>query len=171
MRHTGKKQLGLFKQDMTSLVREDGIPVYRVCLVREGRVPSYNQQISSAGDAATLLHTYLADVDREHFVVILLDQKNKVIGLHTVSIGSLTASVVHPRETFKIAILANCASIIIGHNHPSSDCQPSREDRAITSRLVEGGKLLGISVLDSLIVATDGSGKYFSFAVEGLLSS
>ena len=171
MRHTSKKQLGLFKQDMTSTVREDGIPVYRVCLVREGSVPCYNQQIRSSADASALLCAYLADVDREHFVVLLLDQKNKVIGIHTVSIGSLTASVVHPRETFKIAILANCASIIIGHNHPSSDCQPSREDRAITTRLVEAGKLLGISVLDSLIVATDGSGKYFSFADEGLLSS
>ena len=171
MRHPGKRQLGLFKHDMTSTVREDGVPVYKVCLVREGRVSCYNQQIRSAVDAATLLHTYLANVDREHFVVILLDQKNKVNGIHTVSIGSLTASIVHQRETFKAAILANCASIIIGHNHPSSDCQPSREDRAMTTRLVEAGKLLGISVLDSLIVATDGSGKYFSFADEGLLSS
>ena len=72
----------------------------------------------------------------------------------------------HPRETFKAAILANAAAIICGHNHPSGDCQPSKEDRAITARLVEGGKLLGISVLDHVIV---GDGKYFSFADEGLL--
>ena len=99
--------------------------------------------------------------------MILLDQKNKVIGIHTVSIGSLTASIVHPRETFKIAILANCASIILGHNHPSGSPQPSREDRALTTRLVEGGKLLGISVLDHVIIGDEN--KYFSFADEGLL--
>jgi len=165
------EQTTLFVAEQTTKPKQTSIPVYKVCLVREGRVPCYNQQIRSAVDAATLLHTYLADVDREHFVVLMLDQKNKVIGINTVSIGSLTASIVHPREVFKVAILANCASIIIGHNHPSSDCQPSREDRAMTTRLVEAGKLLGISVLDSLIVATDGSGKYFSFADEGLLSS
>ena len=66
MRHTGKRQLGLFKQDMTSTVREDGIPVYRVSLVRESRLHCYQQQIRSSADASTLLHTYLADVDREH---------------------------------------------------------------------------------------------------------
>ena len=143
------------------------IPVYKVTLVREGRVPCYNQQIRSAVDASTLLHTYLADVDREHFVIILLNQKNRVIGIHTVSVGSLTASVVHPRETFKAAILANAAAIICGHNHPSGDCQPSKEDRAITARLVEGGKLLGISVLDHVIIGDEG--KYFSFADENLL--
>ena len=98
MARKGKQQLGLFQQDMTSTVREDGIPVYRVCLVREGRMPCYNQQIRSAVDASTLIHTYLADVDREHFVVLMLNQKNRIIGINTVSIGSLTASVVHPRE-------------------------------------------------------------------------
>jgi len=82
----------------------------------------------------------------------MLNQKNRVIGIHTVSMGSLTASVVHPREVFKVAILANCASILLAHNHPSGDCQPSKEDRAITTRLVEAGRLLGISVLDHVII-------------------
>jgi DNA repair protein RadC len=72
-------------------------------------------------------------VDREHFVVILLNQKNRVIGVNTVSVGSLTASICHPREVFKGAILANAASIICGHNHPSTDCQPSREVRRTPS--------------------------------------
>ena len=168
MRHTSKNQLGLFKQDVTSTVREDGIPVYRVCLVREGSVPCYNNQICSAVDAATLLHTYLDRTDREHFVVIALDQKNKVIAIHTVSVGSLTASIVHPREVFKFAILSNAANILISHNHPSGSPTPSREDRALTTRLVEAGKLLGISVLDHVIIG-DGTSKYFSFADEGLL--
>src|SRR5262245_39841910 len=98
------------------------------------------------------LHTYLADVDRENFVILILDQKNKVLGVHTVSVGGLTASIVHPRETFKAAILANAAAIIYGHNHPSGDCQPSREDRAITQRLKEAGALLGIGILDHLVI-------------------
>src|SRR5215470_7539548 len=135
MARKGKQQLGLFQQDMTSTVREDGVPVYRVCLVREGRIPYYNQQIRSAVDASTLLHTYLADVDREHFVVLMLDQKNKVIGINTVSIGSLTASIVHPREVYKPLILSNAASVILGHNHPSGQPQPSQEDRVLTVRL------------------------------------
>jgi len=100
-------------------------------------------------------------------VVLLLSQKNRVIGIHTVSIGSLTASVVQPRETFKAAILANAAAIICGHNHPSGDCQPSKEDRAITQRLKEAGALLGIHLLDHVIVG--GDGKYFSFADENML--
>src|SRR4249919_3318005 len=136
MAHKGKRQLGLFKQDIASTIREDGIPIYRVSLVRESRVSCYNQQIRSAVDAATLLHTYLADVDREHFVVLMLDQKNKVIGIHTVSVGSLTASIVHPREVFKPAILSNCAVLILAHNHPSGQPQPSQEDRVLTVRLV-----------------------------------
>src|SRR5205814_6576039 len=113
--YANKRQLGLF-QDDTTVVREEGIPIYRVSLVQEGRVPCYNQQIRSAIDASVILHTYLADVDREHFVIILLNQKNRVIGVHTVSIGSLTASIVHPREVFKGAILSNCAALILGHN-------------------------------------------------------
>ena len=122
----------------------------------------------SSADASTLLHTYLADVDREHFVVLMLDQKNKIIGIHTVSIGSLSASVVHPREVFKPAILSNAANILIAHNHPSGQPQPSQEDRVLTVRLAAAGKLLGISVLDHVIIG-DGTSAYFSFADEGLL--
>jgi DNA repair protein RadC len=120
MSYTGiTKQLGLFRHDNVSVVREDGIPIYRVSLVREGKLPCYEQRLRSSAIASTILHTYLADVDREHFVILLLDQKNQVIGINTVSMGSLTASVVHPRECFKPAILSNAASLICGHNHPS----------------------------------------------------
>jgi len=168
MAYKGKQQLGLFKQDTTSTIREDGIPVYRVSLVRESRLHCYHKQIRSSADASTLLHTYLADVDREHFVVLMLDQKNKVIGINNVSIGSLTASVVHPRECFKPAILSNAAAIILAHNHPSGAPQPSQEDRVLTVRLVAAGKLLGISVLDHVIIG-DGTSAYFLFADEGLL--
>src|SRR6266540_6928780 len=97
-------QMTLLAEEKMTKTKQASIPIYRVTLVREGRVPCYNQQIRSAVDASTLLHTYLADVDREHFVIIMLDRKNKVLGVNTVSVGSLTAAVVHPREVFKVAI-------------------------------------------------------------------
>jgi DNA repair protein RadC len=161
-------QMTLLAEEKITKPKQVGVPIYRVTLVREGRVPCYHQQIRSAVDASTLLHTYLADVDREHFVVLMLDQKNKVIGIHTVSMGSLTASVVHPREVFKPAILSNAAAIILAHNHPSGQPQTSQEDRVLTVRLVTAGKLLGISILDHVIIG-DGTSAYFSFADEGLL--
>jgi DNA repair protein RadC len=170
MRYTqtaSSEQMTFLGKEHTTKPKQASVPIYKISLVREGRVPCYEQQIRSSANASTILQTYLADVDREHFVVLLLNQKNRVIGIHTVSIGSLTASVVHPRETFKAAILANAAAIICGHNHPSGDCQPSREDRAITQRLKEGGALLGINLLDHVIVG--GEGRYFSFADENLL--
>ena len=142
-----------------------GIPIYRVALVRESTIQHYGQLRSSA-DVSHLLRQYLADTDREHFVVFLLDKKNKVIGINTVSVGSLDATIVKPPEVFKVAILANTAAIICGHNHPSGDPAPSPEDRAMTKRLVEGGKLLGIDVLDHIIVGHDG---FYSFADDGAL--
>src|SRR5215510_5498028 len=160
-------QMTLLAEEKITKPKSASVPVYKVTLVREGRVSCYQQQIRSSADASTLLHTHLADVDREYFVTILLNQKNRILGVNTVSIGSLTASIVHPREVYKSAILSNAASIICGHNHPSTDCQPSKEDRAITTRLVEAGRLLGISVLDHVIIG--GDGRYFSFADEGLL--
>ncbi len=168
------RQLGLFKQDKQEMVastkkeRCSGVPIYKVSLVREAKMHCYDTSIRSSSNVSEMLHRYLADVDREHFVVLLLNRKNQVIGLHTVSIGSVTASIVHPREVFKVAILANSTAIICGHNHPSGDPTPSTEDRELTSRLVEAGKLLGIEVLDHIIVG-DGSQRYFSFADEGLL--
>jgi DNA repair protein RadC len=145
------------------------VPVYRVMLVREGQMPSTEQRLRCSADAARLLWAYLDGVDREHFVIVLLDQKNQVIGINTVSMGSLRAGVVHPREVFKPAILANAATLICGHNHPSGDTVPSQEDRLITTRLVSAGKLLGINVVDHIIIGS--AGKYFSFADEGLLGA
>ena len=145
------------------------LAIYRVTLVRERHMPSYVHQIRCSADAARLLSEYLDGVDREHFVVFFLDQKNKIIGINTVSMGSLTASIVHPREVFKAAILANAAALICGHNHPSGDTVPSQEDRLMTSRLVSAGKLLGITVVDHIIIGS--AGKYFSFADEGLLTA
>ena len=100
------------------------------------------------------------------FVVLLLDHKNRVTGIDVVSIGSLSASLVHPREVFKAAVLANAAAILVLHNHPSGDPKPSEEDVKITARLAEAGGILGIPLLDHVVVAADG---YTSFAEMGNL--
>jgi DNA repair protein RadC len=93
---------------------------------------------------------------REHFVVLLLNARHEAEAVETISVGSLNASIVHPREVFKPAILASSASIVLVHNHPSGDPEPSEEDLAITKRLVEVGELVGIGVLDHVIVARRG---------------
>ena len=147
--------------------RAANVPIYRVVLVRESAIADAPRpQLRSSHNCAALLQTYLSGADREHFVVLMLDRKNKLIGINTVSIGSLTASVVHPREVFKPAIVANAAAIICGHNHPSGDPTPSQEDRAMTTRLVKGGTLLGIQVLDHVII---GDRTHYSFADESAL--
>lgn len=107
-----------------------------------------------------------ADFDREVFAVILLDQKNRVVGVQVVSIGSVAASLVHPREVFKTALVANASAVIVIHNHPSGDPTPSREDREITNRLKAAGDIVGITLLDHVVIGGDG---YLSLAEAGLL--
>jgi DNA repair protein RadC len=94
---------------------------------------------------------------REHFVVLLLNARHEVQGRETISIGSLNASIVHPREVFLPAIVHSAASLVLVHNHPSGDPEPSEEDLAITRRLIEVGELVGIGVLDHVIVAERGT--------------
>ena len=106
-------------------------------------------------------------LDKETFYVVTLTQKHQEIDRHLVSIGTLTASLVHPREVYKPAILDSAAAVVFVHNHPSGDVTPSREDKALTKRLVDAGALLGIRVLDHIII---GNGA-LSFAEEGLMPS
>ena len=96
-----------------------------------------------------------SDYHKEKFFVVGLDTRNRVKFVDLCSLGSLTASVVHPRATFKIAIMGNAAGIIVIHNHPSGDPDPSSEDVNITKKLYEAGKILGIDLLDHLIITTD----------------
>jgi DNA repair protein RadC len=93
---------------------------------------------------------------KEHFIVVLLNARHEVLGIETVHIGSLNASIVHPREAFLPAVLASAASVIFVHNHPSGDPDPSPEDITITKRLKEAGDILGIGVLDHIIIGTYG---------------
>ncbi len=146
----------------------EAAPVFAIQMVREREVLYNAQKLTAPADAASAFNALVGDPDRENFAVIMLNGKNKIIGLHVVSQGSLNQSVVHPRETFKAAILANAAGIILAHNHPSGDTAPSQEDKAVTKRLAEAGELLGIKVLDHVVVDTE-TGNYLSFVEEGLL--
>ena len=128
---------------------------------------STGTRISSSADLYKHFHPLLREVKHELFKVVLLDAKNVVIREVTVSEGSLTLSIVHPREVFALAVRESAAAVILLHNHPSGDPTPSGEDRQLTSRLVEAGRLLGIRVVDHVIL---GDGRYVSFADEGWLT-
>ena len=108
----------------------------------------------------------LAEMPVESFLVVHLDSKNRMVGMTTCSIGSMTSSLVHPRDVFRPAIANMTAGLIFIHNHPSGDPAPSDEDLQITKRLCEVGKVIGIRCLDHIII---GSGRYFSFADSGLM--
>lgn len=104
---------------------------------------------------------------KEYFRIVLLNTKNQLISFEDISVGSLNASIVHPREIFYYPIKKSAAAIILVHNHPSGDPTPSREDLDVTKRLVEAGEILGIKVLDHIIV---GEGRHLSFKEKGLIS-
>jgi DNA repair protein RadC len=113
-------------------------------------------EIRGPDDVVRLVGTKLRKEDREQFLVLLLNARHEVMGRETISVGSLNASIVHPREVFKPAVLTSAAALVLIHNHPSGDPEPSEEDLSITKRLVGAGELLGISVLDHVIVAGRG---------------
>lgn len=117
-------------------------------------------KISSPEDAARFICSVLRDEAREHFIALYLDGAHNLASYSVVSTGSANSAPVHPREVFQGAVLCGACALIVGHNHPSGELNPSEEDRSVTKRLVEAGKLLGISVLDHLIVSEQG---YFSF--------
>ena len=124
-------------------------------------------RIHGPEDVAHYLLPLFGQASKEHFVVIFLNTKNDVIGHEIISIGSLSASVVHPREVFEAACKRHAASFIVAHNHPSGDPSPSREDIAVTDRLVKAGKIMGIHVLDHVIIGSDGAGRWVSLKEKG----
>ncbi len=124
-------------------------------------------KVTSPESVYKLMAPEMKYLKKEHFVVLLLSTKNEVLSKELISIGSLNASIVHPREVFNVAIRKNAAALIICHNHPSYDYpEPSREDINITDRIVEAGKIIGISVLDHIIVSGN---KYYSFKENDLI--
>ena len=122
--------------------------------------------VNNPQDAAQLVLRELSLADKEHFMIIMLNAKHRVIAKKIVSIGHLQASLVHPREMFKEAIRRSSAAVILVHNHPSGDLTPSGDDIRTTERLCEVGAILGIDVLDHIIVADN---RYLSFREQGLL--
>ncbi len=134
-------------------------------MVKEGNISTERNQICSPRDVFELVRGIVQDADREYFLAITLDTKNRVTGVNVVSIGDLNSSLVHPREVFKLAILASAAAIIVAHNHPSGDATFSAEDKEVTRRLTEAGKILGIEVLDHIVI---GDGTWASMKEQGM---
>ncbi|MCT2537953.1 DNA repair protein RadC [Aquibacillus koreensis] len=128
--------------------------------------PQEKYVIRSPEDGADYVMEEMRILKQEHFVVLFLNTKNQVIHRQTIFIGSLNASIVHPREIFREAVKRSAASIICAHNHPSGDPSPSQEDIHVTKRLLECGKMIGIEVLDHLVI---GDHKFVSLKEKGYL--
>ncbi len=127
--------------------------------------PDERPQVKSPADAANLLMLEMGLLEQEHLRTILLDTKNHVLGIPTIYMGSLNTSLIRVGELFREAIKANCAAIIVVHNHPSGDPTPSPEDVRVTEQIVQAGKMLDIEVLDHLII---GQQRYVSLKERGL---
>ena len=129
------------------------VPEMRLALIKEpGGKPV------SVGTPADL-EQFVAPLkfySEEHFVAFHLDAKNQVIGYHVVSHGTVSASLVHPREVFKAALLANSHAIIVAHNHPAGSLTPSDEDIDVTRTLIKAGQLMGVNVIDHIILSSNG---------------
>jgi DNA repair protein RadC len=134
--------------------------------VHNKEIKEQNERITSPQRVHELVKDRLRNYAKEHFFVLSFDVRNKLLGIDIISVGTLTASLVHPREAFEAAIRRHADHIIVAHNHPSQDLEPSQEDRDVTRLLAESGKVLGIALVDHCIVGTDG---YISFKEQGLL--
>lgn len=124
------------------------------------RTEKYEVKVSYPTDILPSLKRY-RDLDQEHFLVVTLDGGHQVIAIRLITKGILNRTIIHPREVFRQAISDNSASVILIHNHPSGNTDPSDEDKAVTQRLVDAGELIGINVLDHIIISKS---DYFSFA-------
>lgn len=141
------------------------VGLYEIRVKRVGTVCDA-PKVTSPTDTLPVFCALLENRAAEHFVVVFLDARMVVIGASVVGVGSLSATVVHPREVFRLAIENGAASIVVGHNHPSGDVTPSNEDMQLTSRLVKAGELLGIEVIDHLIL---GDEQHLSMRTRGLM--
>lgn len=160
------------KKQIESTICEEGswywVPEYKVMLVRDSnggaKATGKKKTLTTPDDVAEIFRTYLDGADRENFCIAMLDRKGNIIGINTVSIGSLSSSIVHPREVFKPAVILGANSLILCHNHPSGDTTPSKEDIEVTKRLVDAGKIMGIEILDHVIIGDS----YTSMRSKGL---
>ncbi|HHV62810.1 MAG TPA: DNA repair protein RadC [Firmicutes bacterium] len=166
---------GLAEAAPEELARVKGIGLAKAIQLKAAlelgrRVAVLNPQerftVSSPVDVVRVLMPEARHLDREYLKVVLLNTRNQVLNIITISVGSLDTALGHPREVFKEAIRRSSAGIILVHNHPSGDPTPSVDDVKITERLIQAGKILGIDVLDHIIL---GDNKYFSMREKGLL--
>jgi DNA repair protein RadC len=165
---------GLARASSAELISERGLGPAKVAQLKAalelGRrmlveSPEERPQVRSPADAANLVLSEMGLLEQEHLRVMLLDTKNRVMATPTIYVGSLNTSLIRVGELFREAIRANCASLIVLHNHPSGDPTPSPEDVAVTRQIVEAGKLLDVEVLDHLII---GRRRFVSLKERGL---
>jgi len=160
----GYQQLGFQVND--SDLSGKYVPKIQISLVKEIYISNTAYSCSEVVAQCEIVDKELKNADREKFICIHFNIKNHIISYEVVSMGSLTSSIVHPREVFKAAILANAASVVFLHNHPSGSTEPSLDDIEITNRLCKAGAILGINVLDHLII---GYNEFYSFRQHNLI--
>ena len=167
--------LGMLEADIESLQRINGLGQAKACTlmaaIELGRrwasaKRGHLQKVGSPADVAKFLGGSFAFLDKEHFKVLYLDVKNQIIHEETVSVGTLSSSLVHPREVFKPAIKRSAYGLIAAHNHPSGDTSPSDDDLVTTKRLQEAGEIVGIKLIDHLIF---GRGNFISLREKGYM--
>lgn len=124
------------------------------------------KKISCSSDAYSAIYSYLSDNNYEEFYIILLNRANEILGIHKISEGGTSGTVVDPKKVFKLALARQASGLILCHNHPSGQLKPSEQDKKITDKIALSGKMLEVNVLDHLIV---GNGHYYSFADEGIM--
>ena len=144
------------------------INIYKLKMVKEESVEYGSTKIQMPQDIAALARDVLEmhEMAEENFIIVCLNTKNKIAGIHTISVGTLNEAIVHPREVFKAALLNNASAILLIHNHPSGDPEPSREDIETTHRLANAGDILGVKVFDHVII---GDNRYKSLKEEGMM--
>ncbi len=167
----------LAQAGLPDLVREGGLSLRQAAVVIAARElgrrlyaapPARRPTVRTPADVAALVGSDMRYLDREHFRVVLLNTRHDVLAVEEVAVGGLNSAVIHPREVFKAAIRWSAAAVILVHNHPSGDPEPSGDDLRITARLAEAGRILGIEVLDHVVV---GDGRYVSLRERGHLTA
>ena len=156
----------VLREPASSLTRVRGVGsrlASRIAATRElaGRLRAHEKRtprlyLTGPEDVADMFMREMAALDREHFRAVLLNTKNRILGVRTISIGSLNASIVHAREVFKAAVAESAQAIVLVHNHPSGLPEPSSEDIVVTERLAEAGRILGIEILDHIVLGSQG---------------
>ena len=164
-------QQNLFKLPAENYRHSKFIATYRVTLVKDRQLSFDTCRLQNSKQAQPLIKSLIethGQPDREQFCVLMLNAKNEIIGLNIVSTGDVSSATVTPRELLKPAILTNSSALILGHNHPSGDVSPSQDDIAVTQRIVQASKIMGIVVHEHLIISMFDD-TYYSFADHGII--